>query len=93
MVNLMSNIDKIHKQELENRKDKKLHSRVTSFFYCTLTCIMFALIIFFNLNYYDKASGFRLFMTIIFFVFIILIPILIAKTIILYYRMKRHKKR
>ena len=93
MVDLTDNINKLHKQEIENRKDKKLNSKVTSLFYCILTFIIFASIIFFNLGYYDKASGFRLYMTILLFGFVILVPILTLKMIILYSKLKRYRKR
>jgi hypothetical protein len=91
MVDL-SHIEKIHKQEMENKKDKKLHSNVTTLFYSILTCLLFALLIFSNLSYYEKTPGLRLFMTILLFVFIILIPILIGYLIVFYSRLKRSKR-
>jgi len=86
-------LDKLHKQEIENQRDKKLNSKITSLFYSTLICIVFAFIIFFNLSSYDLTSGFRLIMIIIMIIFIILIPILAARMLILYSKLKRHKKR
>ena len=93
MANLTDNINKLHKQEIENRRDKKLNSKITSLFYSTLISIIFALVIFFNLSSYDLTSGFRFFMTIAMIIFIILTPILAARMIMLYFKLKRHRKR
>lgn len=88
-----SHIEKLHRQEMENKKDKKLHSKVTGLFHAILTLIIFALIIFFNLSYYDKTNGFRTYMTILMFVFVIMIPILGSFLFVYYSRLRRHKRR
>jgi len=85
-------ISKLHKEEIESRRDKKLNSKITSLFYSTLLCIIFALIIFFNLKSYDLTSGFRFVMSIIMIIFVILTPILGARLIVLYLKHKSHKR-
>lgn len=92
MAHCFFDIDKLHMQEIENRRDKKLNSKITSLFYSTLICIIFALVIFFNIKSYDLTSGFRLLMTIFMIIFIILAPILAVKMLILYFKFKRHRK-
>lgn len=92
MVDL-SHIDKMHRQAMENKKDKKLHSKVTGLFHAILVFIIFAAIIFFNLGNYDSTSGFRLYMTILLFVFIIMVPILGGFLYVYYKKLRRYKKR
>jgi hypothetical protein len=89
----LSHIDKMHKQEMENKKDKKLQTNVTTLFYSILTCFVFAFIIFTNLSYYGKTPGFKTFMIILMFVFIIMIPILTGFLIMNYSKLKRIKRR
>jgi lipopolysaccharide export LptBFGC system permease protein LptF len=82
-------INKIHRIEMEERKDRKLHSKISGLFHAILTCIIFVAIIFFNLNSY-QSYGFRIFMVVLLFVFVIAIPILAFVMVRYYSRMKRH---
>jgi lipopolysaccharide export LptBFGC system permease protein LptF len=88
----LHDINKIHRNEMEERRDRKLHSKISGLFHAILMCVIFAAIIFFNLSSY-QSQGFRLFMIVLLFVFIIAIPILAVIIAQYYSRMKRQYQR
>ena len=91
-INLLENTDKIHNYEMNNLQNDKFNSRINMIYCGIITAIVFSISLYFCLSTLVIIPGLYIFMSIIFLLIILFIPIQIFQLVYFYYTIKNIKK-